>query len=169
MPVKYDEDSGKWCFGSNCTFSSKGNAEKAETAYYASMNKKRVSNTDLAKSVDEDKRIFTSIVLKANQYDNDGENQDYWSEDVIEKAAWDFMENCQKHDIQHMIDTDDIFVVESYISPVDFPMGDGEVNKGDWVMSVKILDNDLWDMCKEGIFKGFSVGCSALVEEEDDD
>ena len=169
MPVTYNKEKGKWCMGSNCIYNNKKDAESAEKAYYAKMNKSvKITNTDLAKSFDEEKRIFTSIVLKANKYDNDGVNEDYWSSDVIQQAAHDFMLFCQKGNIGHMVNTDLIKVVESYIAPIDFKLGDGEVNKDDWVMSVKILDDDLWKLCKEGVFKGFSIGCSALVSKVDD-
>ena len=90
MPVTYNKEKGKWCMGSNCIYNTKKDAESAEKAYYAKMNKSvKITNTDLAKSFDEEKRIFTSIVLKANKYDNDGVNEDYWSSDVIQQAAHD--------------------------------------------------------------------------------
>lgn len=125
------------------------------------------NNTDLAKSFDEDKRIFTSIVLKANQYDNDGVNEDFWSYEVVEEAAYDFMLKSQQGNVGHIMNTDLVKVVESYIAPADFELGDGEVNKGDWVLSIKVYDDDLWGMCKDGVLKGFSIGCGAIVEEEE--
>ena len=128
------------------------------------INKK---NTKLAKSFDEDKRIFTSIVLKANQYDDDGVNQDFWSYEVVEEAAYDFMLKSQQGNVGHVMNTDLVKVVESYIAPTSFSLGAGEVDKGDWVLSVKIIDDDLWGKCKEGVFKGFSIGCGATVEEEE--
>ena len=169
MPVTYNEDNGKWCMGSQCNYDTKEKAEAAERAYYANMEKKKIRNIDLVKSLDEDKQIFTSIVLKADFRDDDGVDQDYWSEEVVEQAAWDFMLKCQQNNLQHIINTDIIKVVESYIAPIDFEMGGGEVNKGDWVMSVQIMDDDLWKMCKDGEFKGFSIGCGATVEVEDND
>ena len=131
------------------------------------MENKKVTNTNLVKSIDEDKRLFTSIVLKAGQYDNDGVNEDFWGADVVEQAAHDFMLNCQVGNISHVVNTDLVKFVESYIAPCSFPMGDGEVNKGSWVATVKILDDALWALCKDGLFKGFSIGCGAIVEAED--
>ena len=169
MPVTYNESKKKWCMGSNCNYDTKEKAEAAERAYYASMEKKKCHYKDITKSFDEDKRVFTSVVLKANYRDDDGKNQDYWEEEVVEQAAYDFMLECQQGNLQHVTNTDLLKVVESYISPVDFEMGNGVVNKGDWVMSVKIQDDDLWKMAKDGIFKGYSVGCGAIVEIEEDD
>lgn len=131
-----------------------------------SLCEKKVNNTTMVKALDEDKKLFTSIVIKANQYDNDGKNEDFWSYEVTEQACHDFMLKCQQGNLSHVIDTDMVKVVESYIAPCDFEMGEGKVEKGDWVMTTKILDDGLWEMCKEGLFKGYSIGCGAIVEEE---
>ena len=168
MPVKYSESKNKWCFGSNCTFSSKENAEKAEKAYYASMENKKTKSSDLIKSLDEDKRLFTSVVIKANYRDSDADGfEDYWSKEVVEQAAHDFMLKCQQGNIFHSLNVDLIKFVESYIAPCDFEMGNGVVNKGDWGATAFIPDDTLWAMCKSGDFQGFSVGCGAIVEEEE--
>jgi hypothetical protein len=169
MPVTYNKDKKKWCVGESCIYSSKEKAEAAQEAMYAEMQKKKTINTELAKSFDEDKKLFTSIVLKANYRDMDAEgNEDYWSEKVVEEAAHDFLLNCMQGNISHIVNTDLVKFVESYIAPVDFEMGEGQVNKGDWIATVKIMDDELWQMCKDGLFNGFSVGCSAIVEVEDD-
>jgi len=168
MPVTYNESKSKWCMGENCNYGTKEKAEAAEKAYYANLEKKEVKNRDLAKSFNEDKRIFTSIALKADYRDSDGKFEDFWPKDVVSEAAWDFMENCQAGNISHIVNSDLLKVVESFISPVDFEMGGGFVNKGDWVVSLRINDPDLWELCKNGEFTGFSVGCPAMVEVEDD-
>lgn len=174
MPV-YKCSNGKYRIGEGeCIYDTKEKAEGAMAAMYAEMDKNM--NDDgilnkkytLCKSVDEEKRIFSSIALKANYRDDDGIWQDYWPEEVVEEAAYDFMLNCQKGNLQHIMNTDEIKVAESFIARSDFPMGDGEVNKGDWIVSFKILDDDLWDMCKKGYFTGLSVGCT-LVDYEDEE
>ena len=169
MPVTYNESKSKWCMGENCNYDTKEKAEAAERAYHANMEKKKTSLVNILKNIDEEKRIFTSVVLKANYRDDDGENQDWWDEEVVEQAAHDFMLKCQQGNLQHVINTDLLKVVESYISPVSFEMGQGTVQKGDWVMSTYIPDDDLWQLAKDGIFKGYSVGCGAIVETEEED
>lgn len=125
---------------------------------------------DVVKAVNEDQRIFTSVVLRPNQVDAHG---DIYDEVVVEKACHDYVEYCMNQNLQHSIDVEkgDVSVVESYISPADFKLGEGDVLKGDWVMSVRVHNDNVWDMCKSGDFTGFSVGCSAhaVTLEEDDD
>lgn len=123
-----------------------------------------VLQRDLAKSFVEEKRIFKCVVLRPGEFDDDGENQDFYSVDVVEKACHDFNIYCQQGNIQHLFNTDIIKVAESFISDVDYSLGDGEVKVGDWVMAVKVFDDAVWEMCKEGTFTGFSIGCTAKVE-----
>lgn len=129
-----------------------------------------MNRTDCFKSLDAEKRIFTAVVLRPDVVDAHG---DIYDSEVVEKAAHDFMKYSQQSNIQHMFDVsaEEVTIVESYIAPADMSMGDGEILKGDWVMSVKINNDDIWKMCKNGDFTGFSVGCQGVtvdVGEEDD-
>lgn len=121
--------------------------------------------TGIAKSVDTDKQIFTAVVLRPNEVDLHG---DIYSEEVVEKACYDYLEYSRKGNLQHLVETQLAVPVESYIAKSDFELGSGQVKKGDWVLSMKINDEQLWEMCKNGEFTGFSVGCSGLVENIDD-
>lgn len=115
----------------------------------------------VVKSVDKDKRLFTAVVLRPNVPDAHG---DIYDEEVVEKACHDYNEFCRQGNIQHLIQTNLIVPVESYIAKSDFILGEGEVKAGDWVMTSRIDNEELWDMCKSGEFTGYSVGCKALVE-----
>src|SRR6056297_1411802 len=143
MPVTYNESKSKWCMGENCNYDTKEKAEAAERAYYASMNKESINicNTNLMKSVDEEKRLFKSVILRPNQYDDDGKFSDFYSEEVVEKACHDFNLYCQQGNLGHIVNTDLIKFVESYISDVDYSLGDGEIKKGDWIGVCKIFDD----------------------------
>jgi len=127
-----------------------------------------ILHDNLVKSFEEDKKLFKCVVLRPEQYDDDGTNQDFYSFEVVEKACHDFNMYCQQGNIQHLFNTEVIKVAESFIADVDYPLGDGEILKGDWVMSVKVFDDDIWELCKDGTFTGFSIGCSALVEVVDE-
>lgn len=129
-------------------------------------------NTTLAKSFNEEKRLFKCVVLRPDQYDDDGEDQAFYSKEVVEKGCHDFNMYCQQGNIQHLFNTDLIKVAESYIADVDYELGDGEVKAGDWIMVVKVFNDDTWELCRDGTFTGFSIGCSASVtveEVEEDD
>jgi hypothetical protein len=119
----------------------------------------------IAKSVDVEKRHFTAVVLRPNDTDLHG---DIYDEDCVEKACHDYNEVCRKANLQHLIQTELATPIESYIAKADFKLGNGDVKAGDWVMTMKIRDDELWDMCKDGTFTGFSVGCMATTETIDD-
>lgn len=127
------------------------------------------STTDVAKSINEEQKLFTGIVLRPNVVDAHG---DIYDEVVVEKACHDYVEFCMNQNLQHSIDVEkgDVSVVESYVAPADFQLGEGDVLKGDWIMTVKVHNDTVWDMCKAGDFTGFSVGCSAYaIKLEDSD
>ena len=118
--------------------------------------------TPVVKSVNEDKRLFTAIVLRPNVVDAHG---DTYCEEVVEKACHDYVENCMQGNIQHLVQTSLVTPVESWISKADFTLGEGEVKTGDWVLTARIDDEEIWKMCLDGTFQGFSIGCTATVEE----
>lgn len=121
-----------------------------------------LKETPVVKSVNEDKRLFTAVVLRPNVVDAHG---DTYSEEVVEKACHDYVENCMQGNLQHLVQTSLVTPVESWISKADFTLGEGEVKTGDWILTARIDDEEIWKMCKDGTFQGFSVGCTATVEE----
>lgn len=161
--ISLNEDTGKWCYETDCSFDSRNEAIKAYTDTLERADIK-IYKADLAKGFDEEKRLFKAVILRPNQFDNDGADQDYYSEEVVEKACHDFNEHCQQGNLGHIVNTDLLKFVESYIADVDYPLGEGEILKGDWVGVLKIYDDETWQNCKDGAFTGFSIGCSAKVE-----
>lgn len=119
----------------------------------------------IAKSVDIEKQHFTAVVLRPNVVDLHG---DIYDADVVEDACYQYNEVCRKANLQHLVQTELATPIESYIAKSDFPLGEGQVLAGDWVMTMKIKDADIWKMCKEGSFTGFSVGCIGTTEKIDD-
>lgn len=119
---------------------------------------------DLAKSISEDERLFTAVVLRPEVVDAHG---DIYSHDAVKNACHDYTAYCMNQNIQHILDVEkqDIVVVESYIQKSTETLGDGEALEGDWIMTAKIENDDVWKMCKDGTFTGFSVGCSSLAED----
>lgn len=117
--------------------------------------------THVAKAVDIEKQHFTSVVLRPDVPDLHG---DIYDASVVEDACHEYNELCQKANLQHLFQTDLATPIESYIAKSDFKLGEGEVKAGDWVMTMKVKDSELWQMCKNGTFTGFSVGCTAHTE-----
>ncbi len=121
---------------------------------------------NIAKSINTEKQLFTAVVLRPNTPDSHG---DVYDDETVEKACHNFVQFCQKGNMQHIMNHDDIVFVENYIAPSDFQLGDGMVQKGDWVATAKINNEEIWKMCKDGTFTGFSVGCMATTEKIDND
>lgn len=123
---------------------------------------------DLAKSIDEDERLFTAVVLRPEVVDAHG---DIYSVDAVKEACHDYTAYCMNQNLQHLLDVEkqDVVVVESYIQKSNGTLGDGEVFEHDWVMTVKVENDDIWKACKDGSFTGFSVGCSSWAEELEND
>lgn len=135
---------------------------------YFGGTQKDVEGTEepIAKSVDIEKRHFTAVVLRPNEVDLHG---DIYDSECVEKACHQYNEVCRKANLQHLVQTELATPIESYIAKADFTLGEGEVKAGDWIMTMKINDDSLWEMCKKGSFTGFSVGCMATTEKLDDE
>lgn len=109
-----------------------------------------------------DKRLFTAVVLRPNEVDLHGDIYDY---ETVEKACHEYNEFCGEGNLQHLIQTKLVVPVESYISKTSHIEGNGQIVAGDWVMTVRVDDDEVWDMCQKGLFTGFSVGCKSLSRE----
>lgn len=141
--------------------------EQLEKYFGGSQEEDTVKTENVAKSVNTEKRLFTAVVLRPNVPDAHG---DIYDEDTVEKACHSFSQFCRKANLQHIVDVenDAISFVENYVAPQDFQLGEGMVMKGDWVATAKVNDDEIWKMCKDGTFTGFSVGCLATTEKIND-
>jgi hypothetical protein len=156
MPITYDSKKKKWCYGDQCIYDSR------KKALAASSNDIMKIKLDIVKSLDEDQRLFTCCALRPDVVDYHG---DIYDSQTVEKAAYDFMEFCRQGNAFHIVNTDQIVVVESWVAKSTYPFGNGEVKKGDWMMTLHILNDGLWELVKSGDLKGLSVGCKGVVEE----
>lgn len=114
--------------------------------------------------VDSDKRLVTGIVLEPDEVDA---QNDTITDEVIERAAHKFLSAYNEatrmglmHKIFGGIGVD---LVESWLAPSDLKIGGQKVKKGTWIMTVKVLSNDLWQKVKRGEITGFSIGGVATV------
>jgi len=122
----------------------------------------------LIKGVDPgDERYVLGIVLEPEVVDAQG---DIYSPDEVRQAAHRFMEEFGGLGLMHRMRVNgQVKVLESYLAPVDFAVGETRVRKGTWLLAVRILSDELWNEVKEGKLTGFSIGGSArrVPEEED--
>jgi len=52
---------------------------------------------------------------------------------------------------------EDVSIVENYIAPCDYMMGNQLVKKGSWVLCIKIFNDNIWKDIKDGKYTGFSM------------
>lgn len=106
-----------------------------------------------------EKRLVTGIVLQPEVVDA---QNDVISEQEIEQAAHQFLarfNESTKMGLMHKVFGNvGIDLVESWVAPVPLEIGSKRVKKGTWIMTVKVVDDELWKMVKSGKLTGFSIG-----------
>jgi len=117
---------------------------------------------------DEDQRLITGIVLEPYTVDSQG---DWETPESIESAAHKFMSMYRGMGIEHVVKNENIFPVESWITPIDMIFDDGEneriIKSGTWMMTSKVLDDEAWGMVKSGELTGYSVEGSGKRSSEE--
>jgi len=116
----------------------------------------------IVKAVTE-KRLVYGVALVPEKVDI---QKDIMDADVIQGAAHEFLAAYQVNTqlgVQHKEYHHDLSLVESFIAPVDFQLGDRMVTKGSWVVCVKVHSDTIWDKVKKGELTGFSVKGVAKV------
>ncbi len=116
--------------------------------------------TTLLKGADPtDERYVLGIVLEPEVVDAQG---DIYSADEIREAAHRFMEEFGGLGLMHRLRVnDEVKVLESFLAPTDFAMGETKVRKGTWLLAVRVLGDELWEKVKSSELTGFSIGGSA--------
>lgn len=105
--------------------------------------------------VNSERRVVTGHVLAANTVDY---QDDYVEPDEIWKAMEKYMIAFQQLDVMHNEVINPLLrVVECYQAPVDFELGEQPVGAGDWIMSVKVMDEEVWRQVESGELRGFSI------------
>jgi len=138
-------------------------AEPVEAADAATFAK----SIPLIKGVDpDDERYVLGVVLEPEVVDAQG---DIYSPEEIRQAAHRFMEEFGGLGLMHRMRVNgQVKVLESYVAPVDFAVGEVSVRKGTWLLAVRILSDALWEQVKSGELTGFSIGGSARRVPEPD-
>ena len=127
-------------------------------------------NMGVRKAIEEEKRKALFIVLEPTTIENPDLHGDVYTSEEVEKACDNFNRNCNQANIQHIENTDQIEILESYITPVEFVLDTGQiVQKGTWLSNFYFPETEegdlLWQGVKNGTFTGLSVGCTATTED----
>lgn len=101
---------------------------------------------------DDERQLVFAEVYAPMVPDSQG---DFMTHEGIELIAHDFMKNGNntRIDTNHDLVENGSFVVESFIAR----KGDPDFNEGAWVMGVKVVDLNVWNMIKSGDLNGFSM------------
>lgn len=109
--------------------------------------------------VDEEQRLVYGVVYEPDVEDAHGDSM---SKAEIEKAAHGFMQRYSlalaEPGTDHTADVsrDQVTVVENYIAPADFKLGQQTIKAGTWMMVAKVHDEPLWQDVKGGRYTGWS-------------
>lgn len=113
----------------------------------------------LKSAASEDERFILGVVLEPERVDAQG---DIYSADEVRRAAHRFMEEFGGLGFMHRCRVNDqVKVLENYLAPVEFTLGEVTVPKGTWLMAVRVLSDELWQRVKAGEVTGFSIGGTA--------
>lgn len=132
----------------------------------------KVQNVEVGKSMSvrltktaggEEERFVLGVVLEPEVEDT---QKDIYSADEIRKSAHNYMLKHQHIGLQHNGVIDDrIKILESYLAPVDFILGEQKITKGTWLLGARVLDDQLWESVKKGELTGWSIGGDAIRTE----
>ena len=114
----------------------------------------------LIKGLDpDDERYVLGVVLEPETVDAQG---DIYSLEEVRQAAHRFMEEFGGLGLMHRFRVNgQVKVLESFLAPANFELGDTKIRKGTWLLAVRILSDELWERVKDGQLTGFSIGGSA--------
>lgn len=115
--------------------------------------------------VDEEKRLVGGTIIKADRPDADGT---IFPSEVVEDIIHDFVQKSQTMGVAHEVATDEVVLVEVWTAKADFDWNGTQVQKGDALGMAKVLNDDLWDMAKQGQLNSFSIEGRALAVKETD-
>jgi hypothetical protein len=125
-----------------------------------------MNKIQVAKATNEELKQATFVVLVPDTVDAHG---DTISEEEVRKACYNFNKFSMQANLFHLVQTSTFEFAESYVAPTDFQLGDRFVKKGTWLATVQCLDDDLWELIKDGEITGLSIGALASVEQIKED
>jgi len=110
------------------------------------------TKTATIKAVDEEERTATAAVLVPGELDHQG---DFFRVPAIERFFSDDVDTG----VMHAAFPDDAATLErSEIIDEPETIGDEEFPAGTWVATRRYEDDDLWELVKDGVLTGFSIG-----------
>lgn len=84
---------------------------------------------------DEEERIVRAVILAPD---------DETSEDDVRAACYSYMESKNNGEIK---------ILENMLTPADMKINGQELKKSTWIMTLKILDDEIWRDFQSGAFR----------------
>lgn len=118
----------------------------------------------------DEEMVSYEIIYEPFTKDAHGE---WMSDKTIEKAMANFNENLAAGVVQpnlfHLKDTEAFTIESTWIQKeldVKVIQTDEIIKAGTWVAKIKYNDQQLWDLKKQGIVGGVSIGATGVVNQE---
>ena len=149
-----DQLKGTWTTERTDAENNQWELKKTESSIDETAEKVQV---EIAK-VDRKLRLVTGVVLKPEDRDA---HDDIYSKEVIRTAAHDFVANYNETTAIGFMHADfhrSLLLVESYIAPFDFQLEGRDVPNGAWIITVKVLDDEIWGKVLAKKIRAFSIG-----------
>lgn len=110
----------------------------------------------------DEERYVLGIVLEPETVDA---QDDIYSATEVRDAAHRFMEQYRNIGLMHRgLVNEQVKILESYLAPAAFSLDGTQVQKGTWLLAVRVLDDELWGQIQGGALTGLSIGGSARRE-----
>lgn len=122
-----------------------------------------VKSATSADAREQDEHFIFGVVLVPNEPDSQG---DIYSAEEVRKAAHAYMEDAGgTFKIMHAGKAiEGLKVLETYVTKVSETHNGETFPIGTWLMAARVIDLELWESIKKGVFTGFSIGGSAVRE-----
>lgn len=122
--------------------------------YFSSLSfeplRKEIKDTD-----GKEERYVLGVVLAPEEID--GQNELYSAKE-IKKAAHKYMVLYRGLGAYHTQgNRSRMQLLESFLAPVDMVINEKKVEKGTWLIAIRVLDDTLWREIKTGKITGFSI------------
>lgn len=136
--------------------------------YFGTTSNKHTEQ--VIKSADEEEMVAYEVVYEPDVKDAHGE---WMSQETIIKACDNFNNNLLagnvKPNLFHLSNTE-LFSIEKSWVQEEFDVIVEEtgqlIKAGTWVVKIKYLDPDLWNLLKAGIIQGVSIGGRGIIDSE---
>lgn len=126
------------------------------------------ARVEKAADVEYEQFLLAEVLVPEEE---DPQKEIYSHADVRKACHW-WVENSGNFSIHHVLQggepasPGDIVMLENYIMPATCEIQGSTIKAGTWMLGTSIRDTSLWQRCLSGEFNAYSIGATAVVEEE---